>query len=75
MILLLIQSNIFIGHFFKYEYNIFLQELSLVDLFIFSAEEYVSMLFDVCRLDDGKACVKKLLEVGIYINKYKLHTF
>ncbi|TRY67038.1 hypothetical protein TCAL_07223 [Tigriopus californicus] len=26
------------------------------------AEEYLSMLFDVCKLEDGKGCVKKLLE-------------
>ena len=29
----------------------------------FSAEEHLSMLFDVCRSEDGRACFKTLFEV------------
>ena len=34
----------------------------------FSPDEFLSMMFDICKLEDGKACVSLFLDVSQFPN-------
>lgn len=42
----------------------------LITFLNFSAEEYIALLFDVCRDEDGKASIKLFFEVRLLISSF-----